>query len=132
MLELLFRFGQLILGFASMLGPVILLMLLLKYRDQRKSTLCNVVLHELNSPDLRGLYALDIRCGLLPWRDTVLMDMSNSSNKEIWDTTMRLSLSLPPKVRLVVNGTMDQKSRLGFAIKVKREAPSTHPTFCWR
>jgi hypothetical protein len=132
MLELLFRVGQLILGFASMLGPLILLMLLLKLRDQRESTLYNVVLHELNSPELRGLYALDIRCGLLPWRNTVLMDMWNSSHKEIWDTTMRLSLSLPPKVRLVVNGTMDQKSRLGFAIKVKREAPSIQPTFCWR
>jgi len=132
MLELLFRIGQLILGFTSILGPLILLMVLLEFRDRRKSSLYGVVLRELNSPELRGLYALDIRCGLLPWRDTVLVDLWNSSNKEIWDTTMRLSMSLPPKGRLVVNGTMDRKSKLGFALRVKRGAPSIHPTFCWR
>ena len=62
--ELLIRLGELAIGFLSMMGPLVLLMIFLKLRDQRESLLYTVVLKELNSPDLRGLFAVKIRCSV--------------------------------------------------------------------
>jgi hypothetical protein len=62
--ELLIRLGELGIGFLSMMGPLVLLMMFLKLRDQRESILYTVVLKELNSPDLRGLFAVKIRCSV--------------------------------------------------------------------
>jgi hypothetical protein len=45
---------------------------------------------------------------------------------------MRLSMSLPPEVRLVVNSTMDHKHKVGFVMKVKREGFSVNPAFYCR
>ena len=61
---------------------------------------------------------------------SILVNLWDIPREQVWDTTTRLALSLPPKVRLVVNGTMDRKHKVSFALKVKREAFSVHPAFC--
>lgn len=120
MVRLLLALGQLIAGFMSISGPLVLLMYFLKLRDRRESDLFAMVLHELNFPDLRGLYALNIRCSLLPWGDTVSLDMWNCSNGQIWDIMVRLSRILPSSVRLVVQGIQDQDSKSAISLKVKK------------
>ena len=130
MSQLLIHIGRTLVGFIIVTGPVLILCLILKVRDRRESKLRFIILKELSSPNLKGLFTFRIRHGLLPGGDTVIVNLWDISREQVWDTTMHLSMSLPPDVRLVVNGTMDQKHKLGFALNVKREAFSVRPTFC--
>ena len=116
--ELLIRLGELSIGVLSMMGPLVLLMLL-KLRDQRESILYTVVLKELNSPDLRGLFAVKIRCSVFSRQDTLMVELWNCSKEQVWDIIIRLSTHLPPKVRLVVNGVTDFRSRSTLTLRVE-------------
>jgi hypothetical protein len=122
--ELLIRLGELGIGFLSMMGPLVLLMIFLKVRDQRESILYTVVLKELNSPDLRGLFAVKIRCSVFSRQDTVMVDLWNCSKEQVWDIVIRLSTHLPPEVRLVVNGMTDFRSRSTLTLRVEKRIPS--------
>ncbi|MGA7145878.1 MAG: hypothetical protein WBY47_15370, partial [Desulfobacterales bacterium] len=85
---------------------VIVLLLILNARDRRESTLGGIVFEQLRSPDLRGLYTFRIRHGLFLRSSVVIVNLWDCSKEQIWDTTTRLSISLPSEVRLVVSGTM--------------------------
>ena len=122
--DLLIRLGELGIGFLSMMGPLVLLMMFLKLRDQRESNLYTVVLKELNSPDLRGLFAVKIRCSVFSRQDTVRVDLWNCSKEQVWETVIRLSTHLPPEVRLVVNGMTDFRSRSKLTLRVEERIPS--------
>lgn len=126
----LIRLVQLVLGFMAVTGPLIVLLLILKARDRRESLLCGIILKKLNSPNLRGLFSFRILHGILLGRNTVIVDLWGCSSEQVWDAAMQLSMSLPAEVRLVVNGTMDHKDKVGFAMTVKREAFSVDPAFC--
>ena len=130
--ELLIGLGELGIGFLSMMGPLVLLMIFLKLRDQRKSVLYTVVLKELNSPDLRGLFAVKIRCSVFTRQDTVMIDLWNCPKEQVWDTLIRLSTHLPPGVRLVVNGMADFRSRSTLTLKLERGIPSVSSVSCCR
>ena len=128
--ELLIRLGELGIGFLSMMGPLVLLMMFLKLRDQRESILYTVVLKELNSPDLRGLFAVKIRCSVFSRQDTVMIDLLNCPKERVWDTVIQLSTHLPPEVRLVVNGMADSRSRSTLTLRVERSIPSASSVSC--
>jgi hypothetical protein len=130
--DLLIRLGELGIGFLSMMGPLVLLMILLKLRDQRESLLYTVVLKELNSPHLRGLFAVKIRCSVFSRQDTVMIDLWNCPKEQVWDTVIQLSTHLPPEVRLVVNGMADSRSRSTLMLKVERSIPSVSSVSCCR
>ncbi len=130
--ELLIRLGELGIGFLSMMGPLVLLMIFLKLRDQRESLLYTVVLKELNSPDLRGLFAVKIRCSVFFRQDTVMIDLWNCPKERVWDTVLRLSNHVPPEVRLVVNGMVDSRSRSTLTLRVERSTPSVSSVSCCR
>jgi hypothetical protein len=132
MVELLIRLGELGIGFLSMMGPLVLLMIFLKLRDQRESTLYTVVLKELNSPDLRGLFAVKIRCSVFSREDTVIIDLWNCSKEQVFDTIISLFTHLPSGVRLVVNGMADFHSRSMLTLKVKSCIPSINSVSCSR
>ena len=128
--ELLIRFGELSIGFLSMMGPLVLLMIFLKLRDQRESILYTVVLKELNSPDLRGLFAVKIRCSVFSRQDTVMIDLWNCPKEQVWDTVIQFSTHLPPEVRLVINGMADSRSPSILTLKVERSIPSVSSVSC--
>ncbi len=130
--ELLIRLGELGIGFLSMMGPLVLLMIFLKLRDQRESLLYTVVLKELNSPDLRGLFAVKIRCSVFSRQDTVMIDLWNCPKERVWDTIIGLFTHLPPQVRLVVNGMADSRSRSTLTLKVERSISSVSCVSCCR
>jgi hypothetical protein len=130
--ELLIRLGELGIGFLSMMGPLVLLMIFLKVRDQRESILYTVVLKELNSPDLRGLFAVKIRCSVFSRQDTVMVDLWYCPKERVWDTVIQLSTHLPPEVRLVVNGMADFRSRSALTLRVERSIPSVSSVSCCR
>jgi hypothetical protein len=130
--ELLIRLGELCIGFVSMMGPLVLLMVFLRLRDQRESILYAVVLKQLNLPDLRGLFAVKIRCGVFSRQDTVIVDLWNCPKEQVWETIIRLSTHLPPEVRLVVNGMADLRSRSTLTLKVERSVPSVSSVSCCR
>jgi hypothetical protein len=130
--ELLKRLGELGIGFLSMMGPLVLLMIFLKLRDQRESLLYTVVLKELNSPDLRGLCAVKVRCSVFSRQDTVMVDLWNCPKERVWDTVLRLSNHVPPEVRLVVNGMADSRSRSTLTLRVERSIPPVSSVSCCR
>lgn len=128
--ELLVRIGELGIGFLSMTGPLVLLMVFLKIRDERESVLYTVVLKELNSPDLRGLFAVKIRCSVFSRQDAVMVDLWNCPKERLWDTVLRLSNHVPPEVRLVVNGMADSSARSTLTLRVERSIPSVSSVSC--
>jgi hypothetical protein len=130
--QLLIRLGELGVGFLSMMGPLVLLMMFLKLRDQRESVLYTVVLKELNSPDLRGLFAVKIKCRVFSRQDAVMVDLWNCPKERVWDTAIQLSTHLPPEVRLVVNGMVDSRSRSTLTLKVERNIRSFSSVSCCR
>jgi hypothetical protein len=125
MVELMIRLGQLGLGFAALLGPLLVLMLLLKHRDQREATLSSVVFRELNMPNLRGLYSVKIHSHLLGGQDTVTVDILCCLNKQLWDVIMGLSAKLPAQAWLAVDGLSEPGSNSTFRLKLKRD--TTYP-----
>jgi hypothetical protein len=130
--ELLIRLGELGIGFLSMMGPLVLLMVFLRLCDQRESILYAVVLKQLNLPDLRGLFAVKIRCRVFSRQDTVIVDLWNCPKEQVWETIIRLSTHLPSEVRLVVNGMADPRSRSTLTLKVERSIPSVSSVPCCR
>ena len=130
--ELLIRLGELGIGFLSMMGPLVLLMVFLRLCDQRESVLYAVVLKQLNLPDLRGLFAVKIRCRVFSRQAIVIVDLWNSPKEQVWETIIRLSTHLPPKVRLVVNGMADPRSRSTLTLKAERNIPSVSSVPCCR
>lgn len=131
MSQLLIHIGHVLVGFMIVLGPVIVLLLILEVRERREAVLRRIILEQLRSPDLRGLFTFRIRHGLVLGSRAVV-NLWDCSKEQIWDTTARLSMSLPPEVRLVVNFTMDREHEVGFALKVRRETAYLCPTFCCR
>jgi hypothetical protein len=129
---LLVRLGELGIGFLSMTGPLVLLMMFLKLRDERESILYTAVLKQLNSADLRGLFAVKIQWGVFSRQDTVMIDLWNCPKEQVWDTVIRLSTHLPAEVRLVVNGMTDFRSRSTLTLKVERTIPSVRSVSCCR
>jgi hypothetical protein len=130
--ELLIRLGELGVGFLSMMGPLVLLVVFLKLRDERESVLYTVVLKGLNSPDLRGLFAVKIRCSVFLRQDTVMVDLWNCPQERLWDTIIQLSTHLPPKVRLAVNGMADSRSPSTLTLRVERSILSVSSVSCCR
>ncbi len=128
--ELLIRLGELCIGFLSMMGPLVVLMVFLRLRDQRESMLYVIVLKQLNLPDLRGLFAVKIRCRVFSRQDTVTVDLWNCPKEQVWETMIRLSTHLPSAVRLVVNGMADSRSRSTLTLKVQRSIPSASSASC--
>jgi hypothetical protein len=132
MVELVIRLGELGVGFLSMMAPLLLLMVFLKLRDERESILYTAVLKELNSPDLRGLFAVKVRCSVFTRQDTVMIDLWNCPREQVWNTIIRLFTRLPPQTRLVINGMDDFRSRSTLTLKVERTIPSVRSVSCCR
>jgi hypothetical protein len=127
MIELMIRLGQLGLGFAAILGPVLMLLLLLRRRDQRRAILSRVVSRQLNVPNLRGLYTVTIQIHLLRRRDTVTVEIRSYPGLQLWDVIMGLSAKLPAQVWLAVDGVPHATSNSTFTLRVKRDMPFTFP-----
>ena len=65
MIELFTSLGKLAIGFLCILGPFVLLIAFLRTRDLREAALSTRVLQELNSPDLRGLFSIEVKSRLI-------------------------------------------------------------------
>ncbi|CAG1004844.1 hypothetical protein ANRL2_04430 [Anaerolineae bacterium] len=106
MAELLTSIGKLAIGFLGIAGPVAFLIICLRVRDQRESMLYAIVLAELNRHHLRGLHTVRVKFRLL-WTDTVVIDLWNCSREQVCHVVERLSVRVPPRVRVEVNGISD-------------------------
>ena len=123
MTELIVSLGKLSIGFLGILGPVALLLGFLHIHDQRRSMLYPTVLRELNWPDLRGLFAVNIKCRPFG-ADTVIVELWSCSREQVWDVIERLSAKLPAHVRLEVNGFTDCRAKSAWKLTVMRSQPS--------
>lgn len=121
MIELLVSLGKLVIGFLCITGPVAVLLVLLRTRDQRVAMLTTTALKELNVPELRGLFAVKIKSN--PFSGGVVaVDLWNCSREQLWDVMQRLSAQLPSHVRVEVNGISDSRTRSTWTVTVKRNA----------
>lgn len=110
------------------LGPVVGLMGLHNLRDRRQSALLGTVLERLASRQLRGRFAVRVRCAALSRRSIVTIDMRGCSRDEIWDAVTRLSLDLPPHARLVIDGTVGREVPATFTVETPRKPPLCQPS----
>lgn len=122
------QLGGLIIGISITLGPVVVLIGVLNLRDRREAALRGVVLPHVNSRDLRGLISIDVRSGLFSRWSLIAIDMRACSRDQIWDLITRLSQSLPPRVRLVVDGTVDPHSPARFTVRTTARHPLCRPS----
>lgn len=110
---------RVVVGCAMTFGPVVVLLSLLNRRDARAAKLREAVLAELPLVELRGLIAIQIRCGVLSRRSLVRIDMVACTREQIWDAITRLPYILPPYVRLAVSGTVDRQFTSTFTLETK-------------
>ena len=122
-MELIASLFKLSVGFLCIVGPVALLIAFLRMRDLREESLRTRVLQELNSPNLRGLYSLEVKSRPLGG-DTVKVDLRSCSREQVWDLMERLSVRLPAHVRVEVNGISDSRLNSEWTLTV-RKVPAT-------
>jgi hypothetical protein len=118
MTDLLTSLGKLAIGFLCILGPLVLYIALLRFRDRRETALSTKVLQELNSPEFRGFYSMKVRSRLIG-ADKVIVDLWGCSRDQVWDLIERLSAQLPAHMQVEVNGISSSRlnSRLTLAMK---------------
>jgi hypothetical protein len=122
-MELVTSLFKLSVGFLCIVGPVVLLIAFLRMRDLREESLRTRVIQELNSPNLRGLYSLEVKSRPLGG-DTVKVDLRSCSREQVWDLMERLSVRLPAHVRIEVNGISDSRLNSEWTLTV-RKVPAT-------
>jgi len=117
-----------VLGVIAMTyGPVVLLLGLLNLRDRRESRLLGAVLNQFAARDFRGRLAVQVRCALLSPRGVVTVALRACSRDEVWEAVARVSRSLPPQVRLVVDGIADPRFLAGTRPAPDPSAPLWRP-----
>jgi len=124
---LLLNLGKLALGFLCMLGPIVFLMALRRVRDRREAALALTVLRELNSPDLRGLFSLNVVSRSIG-KDSVALDLWGCSREQVWEVMETLSAKLPPHAQVEVNGLSEGRLRTAWTLTVTRRVDS--PALC--
>ena len=102
---------KLVFGIVITFGSVAVLLTLLNWRDRRVSRLRHTAFEQLALPELCGRVAVQVRCVIFSRRSTVTVDLLAGTPREVWNVFTRLVSGLPPRVRLVVHGTVDR----GFA-----------------
>jgi len=125
-MEALMQVGGLALVIGMTYGPVVALLGLLNLRDHRQSRLLGSVMKELRAREFDGRLAVKVRCALLSRRSVVTLDMRTCSRDEMWQALARLSRSLPPTVRVLVDGTIDPR----FPAPVTLAIPGRRPLAC--
>jgi hypothetical protein len=116
---MLMELTRIVVGCALTFGPVVALLLLLNLRDRRASRLRAAVLSELPLHELRGLIAMQVDCRAFTPRSAVRIDMLACTRDQIWGVVLRLSQTLPPHVRLAVNGAVDRRLRTTFTMETR-------------
>jgi nucleotide-binding universal stress UspA family protein len=115
-----------VLGVAIIFGPVVILLILLNWRDRRASWLHHTVLDQLALPDLRGRVGVHIQCAVFSGRRAILVDLLASTPCEVWDVFTRLASRLPPRVRLTVHSTTNSGFKRPFVLETTTGRPFSH------
>ncbi len=116
------QLGGLIVVALFTMGPVLAIMLLLNLRDRRQAALLERT-WQLTPKDLSDQIAIQVRCGLISRRSVVIVNMHSCSRNEIWEALARWSASLPPQVRLLVNGKVDHGLSASFTLETTCRPP---------
>lgn len=122
----LVQFGGFLLVVTLTVGPVLALMLLLNARDRRKATMLDAA-WRLALEDLRDQIAIQIHSPLLSRHSVVAVDMCECSRDEVWEAIARWYAGLPPRARLVVNGSMDRGLQASFTVETACRRPLCRP-----
>ena len=127
-MEALMQVGGLVLMVGMTYGPVVALLGLLNLRDHRQSRLLGSVIQRLPRREFGGRLAVQVRCALLSPRSVVTLDMRTCSREEIWQAVARLSRSLPPGVRVLVDGTIDPRFPTLVTLAIPGRRPLARPS----
>lgn len=122
-MDALMQVGGLVLMIGMTYGPVVALLGLLNLRDHRQARLLGSVMQWFPPREFGGRVAIDVRCAVLSPRSVVTLDMRACSHEEIWHVVARLSRSLSPTVRVLVDGTIDPR----FPAPVRLAIPGRRP-----
>ncbi|MCI0370456.1 MAG: hypothetical protein L0214_03530 [candidate division NC10 bacterium] len=127
-MEALMQVGGFVLMVRMTYGPVVALLGLLNLRDHRQSRLLGSVMQWFPPREFGGRLAVQVRCALLSPRSVVTLDMRACSREEIWQAVARLSRSLPPGVRVLVDGTIDPQCPAPVTLAIPGRRPLARPS----
>jgi hypothetical protein len=114
-----------VVGVVVMLGPFVLLVAFLNHRDRRETAHWVAALKSCAGPETRGRVTLRVRSRPLSRRSTVAVEFWAASREEIWELLTRLGRAVPPNVRIVMRGTVDDPCPARFTL----EAMPAHPGY---
>jgi hypothetical protein len=106
-----------VFGVAITFGAVVILLMMLNWRDRRPARLRYTVLDHLALPELRGRVGVHIRCALFSRRCAVVVDLLAGTPHEVWNVFTRMASRLPPRVRLVVQSAPDSRFTRPFGLE---------------
>lgn len=129
MIDLVTSLGKLAMGFLCILGPFVILIALLRTRDRREAALSVRVLQELNAPNLRGLFSIDVKSRPIG-ADRVIVDLWSCSREQVWDLMERLSARLPAHVRVEVNGISGSRLNSTWTLTVRKGINRYAGSYC--
>lgn len=109
-------------------GPSLGYSWLLDLRDRRQSRLRATVLEQLGPSPARDRVEVRVHGALLSRRSIVTLDMRACSHEEIWDTIARLSQSLPPHARLVVDGMTNRQLPVTLTVRTREALSRPQPS----
>jgi len=118
-MNVLMQLGGFLVVILFTVGPVLGLLLLLNLRDRRQARLLDIV-WQFTPRDVSDRIAIHVRGAALSPRAVVTVDMHACSRDEIWEASARWAASLPPPVRLLVNGKTDQGLPFRFTVETTR------------
>jgi hypothetical protein len=118
-----------LLFLGATLGPILGLLLLLNRRDRRRAELRRRA-EDLIARDLRDFVGIEVRCPVIFGRDVVAVDMQSCSWEEVQHAVDRWAGALSPRVRLLIEGKVNQGVPALVAVEwhVRQPpAPTPHP-----
>jgi hypothetical protein len=81
-----------------------------------------MVASAVGSEAMRTSVAAEVRSAILTGRTRVRVDLGLSSREEVWEAIGRLRQSLPPSVRLEVDGPIDHRGSARIRVEALARA----------
>ena len=114
------QLGALVVVCLVTIGPQVVLLTLLNLRDRREDQLMGTVATALFP--MRTTVSFRVHCAVCWPASAVRLDMWMCTPDEMWQTSLRVLESLPPGVRLVVEGPLSGHLVGSIALVARRRA----------
>lgn len=108
-----------------LIGPQIVLLMLLNFRDRRQDRILDTIARDLSR--MPGAVGCRIHCALFWPSSVVELHMWTCQPHEMWGTSLRVLERLPPGVRVLVEGPLSDQLVVSIGLVSRgRARPGPH------